>query len=80
VIFQNPNAGFQNRPREPDGVTWINLAYFATADEGDLNGGTRGFTVFDTTGRIVYASGNELETLAAQVGHFPERRASSKGR
>jgi hypothetical protein len=80
VIFQNSSAGFQNRPREPDGATWINVAYFATADEGDWKGGTRGFTIFDTTGRIVYASGNELETLSTQVGHFPERRANRNGR
>jgi hypothetical protein len=35
-----------NVPREPDGVAWINKTYFVTADEGDLNGGSRGFTIY----------------------------------
>ena len=29
--------------REPDGVTWISKTRFVTANEGDLNGGSRGF-------------------------------------
>jgi len=37
-----------NVPREPDGVAWINSEYFATADEGDFEGGSRGFTIFNT--------------------------------
>jgi DNA-binding beta-propeller fold protein YncE len=32
-------------PREPDGVVWISSRRFATADEGDLDGGSRGVTV-----------------------------------
>ena len=31
-------------PREPDGVTWIGVDYFATANEGDMDGGSRGFS------------------------------------
>jgi DNA-binding beta-propeller fold protein YncE len=31
-------------PREPDGVAWIGTTHFVTADEGDLNGGSRGLT------------------------------------
>ena len=67
-------------PREPDGCVWITNRYFATADEGDLDGGSRGFTIFDSNdGSIVYASGNTIELLAAAVGHYPESRSENKG-
>ena len=66
-------------PREPDGVTWINNEYFATADEGDLDGGSRGFTVFNTDGDIVYSSGNSLDHLAVRYGHYPDDRSGNKG-
>lgn len=65
--------------REPDGVTWLSTNYFATADEGDLNGGSRGFTVFDIQGRVVYAAGNFLEHQTARVGHYPDKRSGNKG-
>lgn len=65
-------------PREPDGVAWISDELFATADEGDLFGGSRGFTVFDTKGNIVFSSGNTLEHEAVRLGHYPDDR-SKKG-
>lgn len=46
--------------REPDGVAWVNGNMFATANEGDLFGGTRGFSIFKTNGGLVYDSGNAL--------------------
>jgi hypothetical protein len=66
-------------PREPDGVTWIGTEYFATANEGDLDGGSRGFSIFDTAGNVVYDSGNEMEWWVARIGHYPEGRSESKG-
>lgn len=66
-------------PREPDGVAWINNHYFATADEGDLNGGSRSFTIFDTRGRVAYSSGNDLDHMAARLGHYPDARSGNKG-
>lgn len=66
-------------PREPDGITFIGTDYLATADEGDWNGGSRGFTIFDLTGNVVYTSGNELDRLAAQFGHYPDARSENKG-
>ncbi|MFC3120755.1 esterase-like activity of phytase family protein [Agaribacter flavus] len=66
-------------PREPDGVAWINNEYFATADEGDLDGGSRGFTVFNTAGEVVWTSGNTLDHLAARLGHYPDGRSGNKG-
>jgi hypothetical protein len=65
--------------REPDAVTWLDNNHFATADEGDYNGGSRTMTVFNTRGEVVFDSGNQLEHLAAQHGHFPEKRAHKKG-
>jgi len=38
--------------REPDGVSWINSTHFATANEGDENPASRGFSVFNTSGEI----------------------------
>lgn len=66
-------------PREPDGVSWIDTTYFATADEGDLNGGSRGFTIYNTDGNIIYTSGNSLEHMAARFGHYPDNRSGNKG-
>ena len=69
-----------NIPREPDGCVWITDRYFVTADEGDLDGGSRGFTVFDSRdGSIAYSSGNMIDHLAASVGHYPEGRSENKG-
>lgn len=68
-----------NIPREPDGVAWISSQYFATADEGDWNGGSRGFTVFDTAGNVVWTSGNTTEHLTARIGHYPDSRSKNKG-
>ena len=41
-----------NRLREPDGVSWISTTQFVTANEGDLNGGSRGYTIFNTDGSV----------------------------
>ncbi|UTW44970.1 esterase-like activity of phytase family protein [bacterium SCSIO 12696] len=65
--------------REPDGVAWINSNYFATADEGDLDGGSRGFTVFNTNGDVVFTSGNSLDHMAVRFGHYPDDRSGNKG-
>ena len=66
-------------PREPDGVTWISTSHFVTADEGDLDGGSRGFTIYDTEGNIVFTSGNSLDHLAVRYGHYPDGRSGNKG-
>ena len=66
--------------REPDGVAWVDDRYVATADEGDLEGGSRTWTVFDSrTGAVVFSSGAELERLAVRYGQYPEFRAEDKG-
>jgi len=65
--------------REPDGVAWINTDFFATADEGDLNGGSRGFTIFNIDGTVAFNSGNELDHRAVRFGHYPDDRSGNKG-
>ena len=76
-IYQTQSL--MNIPREPDGVTWADDTHFITADEGDLNGGSRGFTIFNITGEVVWGSGNQLEHLTASLGHYPDKRSDSKG-
>ncbi|GFJ92381.1 hypothetical protein Prum_060230 [Phytohabitans rumicis] len=66
--------------REPDGVVWLDDNLFATANEGDYEGGSRGFSVFDKrTGRPVFDSGNALEHLAVKYGLYPDSRSDAKG-
>ena len=65
--------------REPDGVTWMGTEYFATANEGDMDGGSRGFSIFDKNGNVIWDAGNMLEHLAARFGHYPDERAGNKG-
>ena len=73
------NSSLSAVPREPDGVVWIGTEYIVTADEGDMLGGSRGFTIFDTSGEIVYSSGSEMDHIAAMYGHYPENRSGNKG-
>lgn len=65
--------------REPDGVNWVGTTRFATANEGDLNGGSRGFTVFNTDGSVDYESAESMEHIITRHGHFPDKRAGKKG-
>lgn len=73
------------RRREPDTVAWIDNKRFVTANEGDYTdeagaeGGSRGFTVFDTTGNVVFEAGASFEYEAIRTGHFNETRAANKG-
>lgn len=67
------------RAREPDGVSWITNDLFALAGEGDLFGGSRGITIFDTTGKVVFDSGNSLEHEVVRLGHYPDARSGNKG-
>ncbi|GAA0813548.1 esterase-like activity of phytase family protein [Spirilliplanes yamanashiensis] len=73
-------TGSVTAPREPDGVAWLTDDLFATADEGDWRGGTRGFTVFDRrTGRPVWQAGNTLDRIAIEHGLYPDGRSDNKG-
>ncbi|WP_435165552.1 esterase-like activity of phytase family protein [Falsirhodobacter sp. 1013] len=66
-------------PREPDGVKWLGTDHIVTANEGDWNGGSRGWTIFGRDGKIVYDAGNSFEQAVAAIGHYPDKRSDSKG-
>ncbi len=61
-------------PREPDAVKWLDNDRLITANEGDWNGGSRGFTIFNRDGSIAFDSGSSLDVNAAQMGHYPDFR------
>ncbi len=73
-------GSIKDTPREPDAIGWIGDDHFATANEGDWKGGTRGWTIFDArTGEVTWDAGNSLEQLAVRTGLHIEGRAESKG-
>lgn len=72
-------ASLEDVAREPDAVKWLDEAHFVTANEGDYEGGSRGFTIFNVDGTVVFDSGNTLEHLAMRLGHYPEERSGNKG-
>ncbi|KMW58016.1 Alkaline phosphatase [Candidatus Rhodobacter oscarellae] len=67
------------RVREPDAVKWLDDNHFATANEGDMDGGSRGWTIFNKNGSVVYESGVSFEHALVQIGHYPDKRSDSKG-
>lgn len=75
----NPTDTLPETPREPDAIAWIDDNHVATANEGDWKGGTRGWTVFDANGKIVWDAGNSVENLAIRHGLHNNKRAKKKG-
>jgi hypothetical protein len=73
------NGSLNGVAREPDSIAWLDEQRMVTANEGDLFGGSRGFSIFDATGRVRFDAGNSFEYLAAKHGHYPESRADAKG-
>ncbi|CUH42974.1 esterase-like activity of phytase family protein [Ruegeria atlantica] len=69
----------KDRLREPDAVKWIDDNHFATANEGDYKGGSRGWTIFHKDGTVVYENGTEFEKAIIQIGHYPDKRSDRKG-
>ncbi|WMS42464.1 esterase-like activity of phytase family protein [Acuticoccus sp. MNP-M23] len=65
--------------REPDAVKWLDNDTFIIANEGDYEGGSRGFTVFNMDGTEVFDSGLSFEYAVAAAGHYPEKRSGNKG-
>jgi len=69
-----------NLLREPNGIAWIDDRYFVTADEGGIDGGSRGFTIYDSTdGEIAYTSGSLIDHVTASIGHYPELLSNANG-
>lgn len=68
-----------DRKREPDAVKWIDDAHFATANEGDYEGGSRGWTIFNKDGTVVFEAGVSFEHAVIATGHYPDKRSDAKG-
>jgi hypothetical protein len=69
----------QDVKREPDALAWVNRDKVATANEGDFEGGSRGFSLFHRRGGLKWDSGNSYEHIAVRHGHYPESRSENKG-
>ncbi|WP_380053864.1 esterase-like activity of phytase family protein [Falsihalocynthiibacter sp. SS001] len=76
LLFNQTQEG---RLREPDGVQWIDNDHFAIANEGDMDGGARGWTIFNKDGTEVFESGSSFEHAIIQHGHYPDKRSDAKG-
>lgn len=78
-------TGSLEKRREPDAVAWIDRDSFATANEGDyedaagVEGGSRGFTIFNVDGTVEFESAGSFENWLVRVGHHNESRAGGKG-
>ncbi|HEX9003087.1 MAG TPA: esterase-like activity of phytase family protein [Blastocatellia bacterium] len=86
----NNNINFANQitnaRREPDAIAWTPGGRLITANEGDYTvdlmgafAGGRDFTIFSSTGTVVFEPGVSLEQEAAKIGHYPDSRSGSKG-
>ncbi|MHA3978915.1 esterase-like activity of phytase family protein [Halovulum sp. GXIMD14794] len=75
-VFDGEQPG---RLREPDAVKWLDDERFVIANEGDYNGGSRGFTIFSKSGEEVFESGTSFEEAVIRIGHYPEDRSGNKG-
>ena len=73
------DASLSNVPREPDAVQWLSGERLVVANEGDYEGGSRGFTIFSRSGEVLYESGPSFEYEVARAGHYPEGRSENKG-
>jgi DNA-binding beta-propeller fold protein YncE len=67
-------GGMQGVAREPDTVQWLDDDRFVTANEGDYEGGSRGFTIFRKDGTVDFESGTDWEHIVVRLGHYPEHR------
>lgn len=66
-------------PREPDAVAWLDNQHFVTANEGDWQGGSRGFTIWSRDGKVVHEAAGAFEQAIIPTGHYPETRSGKKG-
>ncbi|MEO1702680.1 MAG: esterase-like activity of phytase family protein [Pseudomonadota bacterium] len=73
------DATLEGVVREPDAIKWLGNDRIVTANEGDYEGGSRGFTIFSKQGEVLYESGLAFEYEVAMAGHYPERRSGNKG-
>ena len=76
LVFNESQMG---RLREPDAVQWIDDTHFAIANEGDMDGGSRSWSIFHQDGTLIYENGTGFEHAIVEIGHYPDRRSDAKG-
>ncbi|WP_108261135.1 esterase-like activity of phytase family protein [Mangrovicoccus ximenensis] len=74
-----PVSAQPGRLREPDTVKWLDDEHFATANEGDMDGGSRGWTIWSKDGSVVHESNSSFEHALIAIGHYPDKRSDAKG-
>ncbi|MCG8510154.1 MAG: esterase-like activity of phytase family protein, partial [Rhodospirillales bacterium] len=79
ALMSDGSGSIKDQRREPDAVAWIDDQRFVTANEGDYEGGSRGFTIFGIRGDVLFDSAAHMEHLAISHGHYPAKRAHKKG-
>jgi hypothetical protein len=57
------------RLREPDAVQWIDDTHFAIANRGDMDGGSRGWSIFNQR-RSRFMQGIAFQRAIIEVGHY----------
>ncbi len=73
------------RRREPDAVHWIDDDTLRDRQRGRLRrrhgveGGSRGFTLFNDRRPVEYEAGAAFEHELVRAGHYPEARSANKG-
>ena len=61
-------------------MKWLDDNRLVVANEGDYEGGSRGFTIFDKTGKVLYESGASLRTRRRPYRPLSRKAApASKG-
>lgn len=81
----SPTDTITDRMRQPNGIAWIDGEHFVTANYGASIGqagyerGTRGFTIFNLAGEVVFDSGNQLERLMISAGLFDDNGSDARG-
>ena len=79
----------KNARREPDAIAWTPQGNLITANEGDYSQdvdkddntfvGGRGFTVFSRQGKVLFDSGDNLETEAMRADAYDDERSEKRG-
>ncbi|WP_068082112.1 esterase-like activity of phytase family protein [Polycladidibacter stylochi] len=77
--MSDASGNLEDVRREPDAVAWLDENRFVTANEGDYEGGSRGFTIWNKQGKVLFDSKEQIEHLAMSIGHYPAKRAHKKG-
>jgi sugar lactone lactonase YvrE len=74
-----PTQAQPGRLREPDAIKWLDGDRLVAANEGDYEGGSRGFTIWSKAGDVLWESGSSFEHEVIRVGHYPDKRSRAKG-